>query len=67
MLAVETFMQNYLRIPFSATIAILPILAVYKFLPGVSLAFFLLWLCLFPLLFFSNEEKNFLGKNMFFY
>ncbi|WP_049858434.1 glycosyltransferase family 4 protein [Fibrobacter succinogenes] len=59
MLAVETFMQNYLRIPFSATIAILPILAVYKFLPGVSLAFFLLWLCLFPLLFFSNEEKKF--------
>ena len=51
-------MQKKIENLFSVIVAITPALAVYSFLPGLSLAFFLVWLCFIPL-FFVCSDKNF--------
>lgn len=53
-------MQKILEISTSIVIAALPALAVYNFLPGMSLAFFLLWVCSIPLLLIrKNNTYNY--------
>lgn len=49
-------MQNKFEIPLSIIVALFPALAVYNFILGTNLAFFLLYISLIPLLFFRKKN-----------
>lgn len=58
-------MQNKFEIFLSIVVALFPALAVYNFISGTSLAFFLLFISLIPLLFF--RKKNGFNYDEFFF
>lgn len=51
-------MQKKIEISLSIVVSVFPALAIYYFLPGISLAFFLLWLLILPLLLINKRDVN---------